>query len=105
MHARDQSSIFSAGGKFCPDYGLLLELHALTLVTRSCALLIESHNKACAVSTTVATTVLTLTHHRMVKLGKQDIAYYNISCMTVSHFKTWDTISRKMTKILYGYCS
>ena len=32
MRARDQSSIFSIGGKFCPDYGLLLELHALTLV-------------------------------------------------------------------------
>ena len=39
MHARDQSSIFSTGGKFCPDYGLLLELHALTLVARSYALL------------------------------------------------------------------
>ena len=32
MRARDQSSIFSTGGKFCPDYGLLLELHPLTLV-------------------------------------------------------------------------
>ena len=32
MRARDQSSIFSTGGKFRPDYGLLLELHALTLV-------------------------------------------------------------------------
>ena len=31
MRARDQSSIFSTGGKFRPDYGLLLELHALTL--------------------------------------------------------------------------
>ena len=31
MCARDQSSIFSIGGKFCPDYGLLLELHALIL--------------------------------------------------------------------------
>ena len=41
MRARDQSSIFSTGGKFCPDYGLLLELHALTLVARSYALLIE----------------------------------------------------------------
>ena len=40
MCARDQSSIFSIGGKFCPDYGLLLELHALTLVDRSYALLI-----------------------------------------------------------------
>ena len=36
MHARDQCSIFSAVQKFCPDYGLLLELHALTLVL--CAL-------------------------------------------------------------------
>ena len=36
MRARDQSSIFSTGGKFCPDYGLVLELHALT---RSYALL------------------------------------------------------------------
>ena len=35
MCARDQSSIFSTGRKFCPDYGLLLELHALTLVARS----------------------------------------------------------------------
>ena len=40
MRARDQSSIFSTGGKFCPDYGLLLELHALTLVARSYALLL-----------------------------------------------------------------
>ena len=40
MHAREQSSIFSTGGKFRPDYGLLLELHALTLVARSYALLI-----------------------------------------------------------------
>ena len=39
MHARDQSSIFSTGGKFCHDYGLLLELHALTLVGHSYALL------------------------------------------------------------------
>ena len=31
MRARDQSSIFNTGGKFRPDYGLLLELHALTL--------------------------------------------------------------------------
>ena len=30
---------FSTGGKFRPDYGLLLELHALTLVARSYALL------------------------------------------------------------------
>ena len=41
MRARDQSSIFSTGGKFRPDYGLLLELHALTLVARSYALLME----------------------------------------------------------------
>ena len=34
MHACDQSSIFSTGGKFCPDYGLLLDLHALTLYSR-----------------------------------------------------------------------
>ena len=40
MCARDQSSIFSTGGKFHPDYGLLLELHALTLVARSYALLV-----------------------------------------------------------------
>ena len=40
MRARDQSSIFSTGRKFRPDYGLLLELHALTLVARSYALLI-----------------------------------------------------------------
>ena len=40
MRARDQSSIFSTGGKFRPDYGLLLELHALTLVSRSYALLL-----------------------------------------------------------------
>ena len=39
MRARDQSSIFSTGGKFRLDYGLLLELHALTLVARSYALL------------------------------------------------------------------
>ena len=39
MRARDQSSIFSIDGKFRPDYGLLLELHALTLVARSYALL------------------------------------------------------------------
>ena len=40
MRARDQSSIFSNGGKFRPDYGLLLELHTLTLVARSYALLV-----------------------------------------------------------------
>ena len=41
MHARDQSFIFSIGGKFLPDYGLLLELHvhALTLVARCYVLL------------------------------------------------------------------
>ena len=39
MRARDQSSIFSTGGKFRPDYGLLLELHALTLDARSYAFL------------------------------------------------------------------
>ena len=39
MRARDQCTIFSTGGKFHPDYGLLLELHALTLVVRSYALL------------------------------------------------------------------
>ena len=41
MRAHDQSSIFSTGGKFRPDYGLLLELHALTLVARSYALLLQ----------------------------------------------------------------
>ena len=40
MRARDQCTIFSIGGKFCPDYRLLLELHALTLVDRSYALLL-----------------------------------------------------------------
>ena len=39
MRARNQSSIFSTGEKFRPDYGLVLELHALTLVARSYALL------------------------------------------------------------------
>ena len=39
MRAHDQSSIFSTGGKFRPDYGLLLELHTLTPVARSYALL------------------------------------------------------------------
>ena len=43
MRARDQSSIFSTGGKFRPDYGLLLVLHALTLVARSYALLFDMH--------------------------------------------------------------
>jgi len=40
MRACDQNSIFSTGGKFRPDYGLLLELHVLTLVARSYALLL-----------------------------------------------------------------
>ena len=39
MRARDQSSIFSTGGKFRFDYELLLELHTLTLVARSYVLL------------------------------------------------------------------
>ena len=39
MRARDQSSIFSIGGKFRSDYGLLLELHNLTLVACSYVLL------------------------------------------------------------------
>ena len=39
MCACDQSSIFSSGGKFRSEYGLLLELHALTLVACSYALL------------------------------------------------------------------
>ena len=42
MCARDQSSIFSTGEKFCPDYGLLLVLHALTLVARSYVLLTQA---------------------------------------------------------------
>ena len=41
MHARDQSSIFSTGRKFHSDYGLLLQLHALTPVARSYALLLQ----------------------------------------------------------------
>ena len=40
MRAHDQSSIISTGRKFHPDYGLLLELHALTLVARFYALLL-----------------------------------------------------------------
>ena len=40
MCARDQSSIFSTGGKFRPDYEFLLELHTLTLVARSYVLLV-----------------------------------------------------------------
>ena len=52
MRARDQSSIFSIGGKFCPDNGLLLELHTLTLVARSYALLLYSRHQwnVCLVS-------------------------------------------------------
>ena len=46
MRARDQSSL--TGGKFCPDYGLLLELHALNLVGRSYALLVIYIATACA---------------------------------------------------------
>ena len=42
MRACDQCSIFSTGGKFRHDYGLLLELHALTLAARSYALLLLS---------------------------------------------------------------
>ena len=38
MHVT-KCTIFSTGGKFHPDYGLLLELHALTLVALSYALL------------------------------------------------------------------
>ena len=41
MCARDQSSIFSTGRKFHSDNGLLLELHAVTLVARSHALLFD----------------------------------------------------------------
>ena len=44
MRACDQSSIFGTGGKFRPDYGLLLELHALTLVARSYVLLVIPYN-------------------------------------------------------------
>ena len=40
MHLTNVLFIVLAGIKFCPDYGLLLELHALTLVARSYALLI-----------------------------------------------------------------
>ena len=39
--SRDHCSIFSTGGKFRPDYGLLLELYTLTLVARSYALLLN----------------------------------------------------------------
>ena len=48
MRARDQSSIFSTGGKFRPDYGLLLELHALTLVARSYVLFNKVTAALCA---------------------------------------------------------
>ena len=50
---RDQCSIFSTGGKFCPDYGLLLELHvyALALVTRSYALLVCVQDTAAVIIT------------------------------------------------------
>ena len=41
MCARDQSSICNTGGKFRSDHGLLLELHTLTLVDRSYALLLN----------------------------------------------------------------
>ena len=41
MCAHDQSSIFSTGRKFRPDYGVLLELHALILVAGSYVLLIH----------------------------------------------------------------
>ena len=34
------TSVLFLKGKFCPDYRLLLELHALTLVARSYALLV-----------------------------------------------------------------
>ena len=47
MRAHDQSSIFSTGGKFCPDYGLVLELDALTLVAHSYALLLYIELKYC----------------------------------------------------------
>ena len=43
MRERDHNSIFGTGGKFRPDYGLLLESHTLTLVTRSYALLLRGH--------------------------------------------------------------
>ena len=41
MCAHDQSSIFSTGRNFRPDYGLLLELHALTLVASSYVPLVQ----------------------------------------------------------------
>ena len=42
MRARDQCSIFSTDGKFHPDYGLLLELHALIPVARSYAFFLQN---------------------------------------------------------------
>ena len=50
MHARDQSSIFSTGRKFRSDYGLLLQLHTLTLVARSYAFLLQLWRKSCLIS-------------------------------------------------------
>ena len=41
-----------AGNSFCPDYGLLLELHALTLVACSYALLIQDYEFPVAASET-----------------------------------------------------
>ena len=41
MRAHDQSSIFSSGRKFRPDYGVLLELHTIILVAGSYVLLIH----------------------------------------------------------------
>ena len=48
MRAHDQSYIFSTGWKFRPDYGLLLELHALALVGRSYALFDTSYGSDCS---------------------------------------------------------
>ena len=45
--ACDQCTNFSTGGKFHPGYGLLLELHALTLVDRSYALLLQVMSSIC----------------------------------------------------------
>ena len=44
MRARDQSSIFSTGGKFRPDCGLLLELHALTLSRPFLCALVDTYS-------------------------------------------------------------
>ena len=41
VHVTRVLFICSTGEKFCPDYGLLLELHALTLVARSYALSVQ----------------------------------------------------------------